>query len=113
MVAKLNVFGIKLKTVGNDQSPPFLDLFIIARKMHSPTLLQCLQGNNGATIQINLRRKNDGSLLCKMQGKKRNERPQGNNDEKRPSGHPGCLPDMRHQDVQDRQEQITAEQNAH
>jgi hypothetical protein len=45
IVAKLNVFGIKLKIASNDQNPPFLDLFIIARKMHSPTLLQCLQKN--------------------------------------------------------------------
>ena len=41
-----------------------------------------------------------------MQGQKRDERPQGNNDEKRPAGNPGRLPDMWHQNVQDRQEQI-------
>ena len=41
-----------------------------------------------------------------MQGKERNERPQRNNDEKRPTGNPGGMPNLRHQDVQDRQGQI-------
>jgi hypothetical protein len=41
-----------------------------------------------------------------MQGKKRNEKPQGNNNEKRPAGNPGRMPDVWHQDVQDRKEQI-------
>jgi hypothetical protein len=53
----------------------------------------------GPKLKKNLRRKNDGSLLCKMQGKERNERHQGNNDEKRPAGNPGCMPNLRHQDV--------------
>jgi len=41
-----------------------------------------------------------------MQGKERNEKPQRDYDEKRPAGNPGRVPNLRHQDVQDRQEQI-------
>jgi hypothetical protein len=38
-----------------------------------------------------------------MQSQKRNEKSQGNHDEKRQTGYPRCMPNLRHQDVQDRQ----------
>lgn len=41
-----------------------------------------------------------------MQSQARNERPEGNNNEKWKARNPGRLSDMRHKDVQDRQEQI-------
>ena len=44
-----------------------------------------------------------GSLLHEVPGKERNERCQENNHEKRPTGNAGCVPEMRDQDVQDRQ----------
>jgi hypothetical protein len=42
-----------------------------------------------------------------MQGQARNERREGNNNEKWTPRNPGRLSDMRHKDVQDRQEQIS------
>jgi len=102
MVAKLTFFSVKLQNCRQQSKSTFLDLFIIAKKIALTYPLNACSGTNGSKVKINLRRKNDGSLLCKMQGKERNERPQGNNDEKRPTGNPGRVPNLRHQDVQDR-----------
>jgi hypothetical protein len=51
--------------------------------------------------KIKLKEEQDASLLCEMQSQKRNERSQGNYDEKRQTGYPGCVSNLRHQNVQD------------
>jgi hypothetical protein len=53
-----------------------------------------------------LEEEKNASLLCEMQSQKRNEKSQGNHDEKRQAGYPGCVSNLRDQDVQDRQKQI-------
>jgi len=49
-------------------------------------------------------RQTNASILCKVPHQKRNEGYQEHNHEEREAGNSGCMPDMRHQDVQDRQE---------
>jgi hypothetical protein len=90
----LNVFGVKLQNCRQQSLSTFLNLFIITN------IITLTHPFEMPAVEI------DGSLLCKMQGKERNERHQRNNDEKRPTGNPGRVPNLRNQDVQDRQEQI-------
>ena len=49
-------------------------------------------------------RQTNASILCKVPHKKGNEGYQEHNHEEWEAGNSGCMPDMWHQDVQDRQE---------
>jgi hypothetical protein len=48
------------------------------------------------------RYKNGTSLLRKVQGQKRDQRPEENHNEKWQTGDPGCLPGLRYQNLQNR-----------
>jgi len=61
---------------------------------------QCLDLATRLADLKKLKEEQDASLLCEMQSQKRNERSQANYDEKRQTGYPGGVSDVRHQNVQ-------------